>query len=139
MGQELREQGEEDGNKDTRDQQATTMGGKDKKAAKAKGDAQNSDNDDGDDADEDGEGKQGELDGGFGETNNEAVCQGEGTVELFDMISEANVIFPGPNTKEGIPSVSAELKAVIQWLMTKDPSKRPSATDVLKHPWVSLT
>jgi len=52
--------------------------------------------------------------------------------QLYDSIMKGNYSFPNP----AFAKVSRETKDFISWVLQVNPDKRPSADEVLKHPWV---
>uniref|UniRef100_A0A7S0VZK5 Protein kinase domain-containing protein n=1 Tax=Hemiselmis tepida TaxID=464990 RepID=A0A7S0VZK5_9CRYP len=52
--------------------------------------------------------------------------------QLYDAIMKGQYSFPNP----AFAKVSRETKDFISWVLVVNPAKRPSAEDLLKHPWV---
>ncbi|KAL1561736.1 Phosphoenolpyruvate carboxylase kinase 4 [Salvia divinorum] len=58
---------------------------------------------------------------------------GESTQEIFEAVLRANLRFP----RKVFSSVSAEAKDLLRRMLCKDVSRRFSAEQVLRHPWVT--
>lgn len=56
---------------------------------------------------------------------------GSSDEKIIEKIQRGKFIFPA----EEWENVSAEAKHLIKVMLTKDPKKRPNATELLKHPW----
>jgi len=52
--------------------------------------------------------------------------------QLYDAIMKGQYSFPNP----AFAKVSRETKDFISWVLVVNPAKRPSAEELLKHPWV---
>eukprot|EP00300_Choanocystis_sp_HF-7_P030210 c38986_g1_i1.p1 GENE.c38986_g1_i1~~c38986_g1_i1.p1 ORF type:complete len:932 (+),score=146.15 c38986_g1_i1:40-2796(+) len=52
--------------------------------------------------------------------------------KLFDLIAEGQYDFPSPHWD----GVSTDAKALVEWLLQVEPSKRWTATQALGHPWI---
>ncbi|WOG82821.1 hypothetical protein DCAR_0101989 [Daucus carota subsp. sativus] len=57
---------------------------------------------------------------------------GDSPAEIFEKVLRGNLRFPSRNFR----SVSSEAKDLLRKMLCKDPSRRLSADQVLRHPWV---
>lgn len=58
--------------------------------------------------------------------------KGRGITELKQAIIGERVTFP----EELKDKLSKEIKNLIRWMLVKDPAKRASIDQVLRHPWL---